>query len=345
MNELSSTVPLWVWAAIILVIAVMLAIDLIAHRDNHVIGFREAAMWSGIWIAIGLAFGLVLLVWQGGDVASTYYAGYLIEKALSVDNVFVFALVFSFFAVPDAYQHKVLFWGVIGALAARLVFIFVGAELLQLFFWTAYIFGAFLIWTGYKMAVSKDEEVHPDRNIVVRLVTKVIPTDARFHGDKFFVKINGRRVATLLFVALIAVEATDLLFAVDSVAAILAITTDTFLVWTANAFAVLGLRSLYFCLSGLLRRFVYLHYGLAVLLAFAGVKLILSETPVGKLPIPLTLGVITATITVSIVWSLIATRNSDGSDANQEGAGTVSPAGASPDQSTEGAGSGLEKSL
>ncbi|MFE6225293.1 TerC family protein [Streptomyces sp. NPDC057854] len=308
MNDLSFAVPLWVWAAVTVGICVMLAVDLIAHRDNHVIGFKEAAIWSGIWIAIGLGFGLILLAWQGGEVSSTYYAGYLIEKALSIDNVFVFALVFSFFAVPDAYQHKVLFWGVLGALAARLVFIFVGAELLQVFFWTAYLFGAFLIWTGWKMAVSKDEEVHPDRNPIVRLVKKLIPTDPKFHGDKFFIRRNGKRIATLLFVVLVAVEATDLIFAIDSVAAVLAITTNTFLVWTANAFAVLGLRSLYFCLAGLLRRFQYLHYGLAVLLVFAGVKLILSETPVGKLPIPLTLGVIVATITVSIGWSLIATR-------------------------------------
>ncbi|MEU9396381.1 TerC family protein [Streptomyces sp. NPDC048324] len=308
MSELSFAVPLWMWAAVTVGIGVMLAVDLIAHRDNHVIGFREAALWSGLWIAVGLGFGLILLVWQGGEASSTYFAGYLIEKALSIDNVFVFALVFSFFAVPDAYQHKVLFWGVIGALAARLVFIFVGAELLQVFFWTAYLFGAFLIWTGYKMAVSKDEEVHPDRNPVVRLVKRIIPTDPRFRGDKFFVKVGGKRIATLLFVVLVAVEATDLIFAVDSVAAVLAITTNTFIVWTANAFAVLGLRSLYFCLAGLLRRFQYLHYGLAVLLAFAGVKLILSETPVGKLPIPLTLSVIAVTITVSIVWSLIATR-------------------------------------
>ncbi|WP_404816176.1 TerC family protein [Streptomyces thermolineatus] len=312
MEDLTFAVPLWVWAALTVGIALMLAVDLLAHRDNHVIGFREAAAWSVLWIAAGLAFGLVLLAWQGGDAAGTYYAGYLIEKALSIDNVFVFALVFSYFAVPAAYQHKVLFWGVLGALAARLVFIFVGAELLQVFFWTAYLFGAFLIWTGWKMAFSKDEEVHPDRNPVVRLVKRIVPTDARFHKDRFFVRINGRRTATLLFVALIAIEATDLVFAVDSVAAVLAITTNTFIVWTANAFAVLGLRSLYFCLAGLLRRFQYLHYGLAVLLAFAGVKLILSETPVGKLPIPVTLGVIVVTITVSIVWSLAATRGQDG---------------------------------
>ncbi|WTZ01324.1 TerC family protein [Micromonospora sp. NBC_01392] len=302
------SVPLWAWLALSLVIAAMLAVDLFLHRDNHVIGFREAATWSAVWIAAGLAFGVVLWLWQGDEAAGAYYAGYLIEKALSVDNVFVFALVFTYFAVPAAFQHKVLFWGVIGALLFRLVFIFVGAELLETFFWTAYVFGLFLVWTGWKMAFRHDAEMNPDRNLVVRLVRRVVPTDARYHGDRFFARVDGRRVATLLFVVLIAVEATDLIFAIDSVAAILAITTSTFIVWTANAFAVLGLRSLYFCLAGLLRRFVHLHYGLAFLLAFAGVKLILSETPVGKLPIPLTLGVIVGTLAVSIGWSLVATR-------------------------------------
>ncbi|WJK38963.1 TerC family protein [Solwaraspora sp. WMMA2056] len=305
----------WVWAAVMVGVAAMLAVDLYLHRDNHVIEFREALTWSGIWIAAGLLFGVLLWAWQGGDVAGTYYAGYLIEKALSVDNVFVFALIFTYFAVPPAYQHKVLFWGVIGALVFRLVFIFVGAELLETFFWTAYVFGAFLIYTGYTMAFRHSEQTPPDRNPVVRLVRRLVPTDPAYHGDRFFARVNGRRVATLLFVVLVAVEATDLIFAIDSVAAILAITTDTFIVWTANAFAILGLRSLYFCLAGLLRRFVYLHYGLALLLAFAGVKLILSETPVGKLPIPVTLGVIVVTITVSIVWSLRSTRGAGRSPA------------------------------
>ncbi|MEU4836462.1 TerC family protein [Streptosporangium sp. NPDC023615] len=302
------SVSWWVWAALMLAIAAMLAIDLFLHRDNHVIGFREGALWSGVWIAAGLLFGVILWVWQGGDVAGTYYAGYLIEKALSIDNVFVFALIFTHFTVPAALQHKVLFWGVLGALAFRLAFIFLGAELLETFFWTAYLLGAFLIYTGYTMAFRHGEQTPPDRNPVVRLVRRVIPTDANYHGDAFFTRIDGKRAATLLFVVLIAVEATDLIFALDSVAAILAITTSTFIVWTANAFAILGLRSLYFCLAGLLRRFVHLHYGLAVLLAFAGVKLILSETPVGKLPIPVTLGVIVVTITVSILWSLRTTR-------------------------------------
>ncbi|MEE1938100.1 TerC family protein [Streptomyces sp. TRM 70361] len=335
MNDPSFAAPLWVWAALTVGIAMMLAVDLLAHRDNHVIGLREATIWSAVWIAVGLGFGLVLWAWQGSDAAGTYYAGYLIEKALSVDNIFVFALVFSFFAVPDAYQHKVLFWGVIGALAARLAFIFTGARLLETFFWTAYLFGAFLIWTGWKMAFSHNEEVDPDRNPVVRLVRKVVPTDPRYHGSRFLVRLDGRRKVTLLFVALIAIEATDLVFAIDSVAAVLAITTNTFLVWTANAFAILGLRSLYFCLAGLLRRFVHLHYGLAFLLAFAGAKMILSETPVGKLPIPLTLGVITATITVSVVWSLFSTRSRNGDSGEDSGAGASGdgpgPGRAAPD--------------
>ena len=307
MGDIELVVPVWAWIALTVAIAVMLAVDLFMHRDDHVVGVREAAVWSAIWIATGLAFGGVLWWAYGGDVAETYYAGYLIEKALSVDNVFVFAMVFAYFAVPDRYQHKVLFWGVIGALLFRFIFIFVGAELLKTFFWTAYVFGVFLIYTAYKMAFKHDEDVQPERNLLVRAVRKVIPVEPEYDEGKFFTRKGGKRVATLLFVVLVAIEGIDLVFAIDSVAAVLAITTNTFLVWTANAFAALGLRSLYFCLAGLMRRFVHLHYGLAVLLAFAGVKLILSETPVGKLPIPLTLGVIVVTLTVSIVWSLRTT--------------------------------------
>ncbi|MFZ4374078.1 MAG: TerC family protein [Mycobacterium sp.] len=325
MENVQLVVPLWAWLALSVAILAMLAVDLFMHRDNHVVGFREAAIWSAIWITAGLGFGGIMWWAYGSDVASVYYAGYLIEKALSVDNVFVFALIFTYFAVPDRYQHKVLLWGVVGALLFRLVFIFVGAELLKTFFWTAYLFGAFLIYTAYKMAFQHDKELQPERNLLVRLVRRVIPTQADYDGARFFTKRDGKRVATLLFVVLIAVEATDLIFAIDSVAAVLAITTSTFIVWTANAFAVLGLRSLYFCLAGLMRRFVHLHYGLAVLLGFAGVKLILSETSVGKLPIPLTLGVIVVTLTVSIVWSLAATpKNPDDRDV---AGGAPAPAG------------------
>lgn len=308
MDPLNFAVPLWVWLAFTLAIAVMLAVDLVLHRDNHVIGFREAAVWSAVWIGVGLGFGVVLWVWQGGDVAATYYSGYLIEKALSIDNVFVFALVFAAFAVPPRYQHRVLFWGVVGALLFRLVFIFVGVELLEAAFWAAYLLGAFLIYTGWKMAF-KHVQPDPHRNILVRALRRVMPVHADYDDARFFTQKDGRRTATLLFVALVAVEGTDLVFAIDSVAAILAITTSTFIVWTANALAVLGLRALYFCLAGLLQRFELLHYGLAVLLAFAGVKLILSETPVGKVPIWISLPFIAVTILVSIVASLVVTKD------------------------------------
>jgi tellurite resistance protein TerC len=308
--QTTAAVPGWAWPALAVVIAVLLMVDLVLHRDNHVVGLREAAIWSGIWITAGLAFGVLLWWWQGGTVGTTYFASYLIEKTLSIDNVFVFALIFTYFAVPASYQHKVLFWGVVGALGFRLAFIFAGAKLLDTFFWTAYVFGAFLVYTGYQMAFKHDQKIQPERNLVVRLVRRILPTDARYHESSFFTRRNGRRRATLLFVVLVAIEASDLIFAIDSIAAILAVTTNTFVLWSANAFAILGLRALYFCLAGLLRRFNRLHYGLAVLLAFAGVKLILSETDISALPIPLTLGVIVVTIAGSIVWSLLASRYS-----------------------------------
>lgn len=313
MNEaMDFAVPLWAWVALALGIIVMLSIDLFLHRDDHVVSFREAATWSGIWIAAGLGFGLIMWWWQGGDVAATYYSAYLIEKALSVDNVFIFALIFGYFAVPDRYQHRVLFWGVIGALVMRLAFIFVGSALLETFFWTAYVFGLFLVYTGWKLAFRHDEPTDPGNNIIVRLMRRVIPLKGEYEGNRFFTRINGRRAGTLLLVALVAIESSDLIFAIDSVAAVLAITTNTFIVWASIAMAVLGLRALYFCLAGLLRRFVHLHYGLAFLLVFAGAKLILSETPVGKLPVWLSLSVIILTLAISIAWSLVATRK-DGS--------------------------------
>jgi len=320
-NEaLDFAVPLWAWFALGGGIVVMLAIDLFLHRDDHVVSFREAAIWSTIWIAAGLGFGLIMLWWQGGDAAATYYSAYLIEKALSVDNVFIFALIFGYFAVPDRYQHRVLFWGVIGALMMRLVFIFVGSSLLETFFWTAYVFGLFLVYTGWHMAFKHDAPKNPGNNIMVRLMRRIMPLTGEYDGNRFFTRVNGKRAATLLLVALVAIESSDLIFAIDSVAAVLAITTNTFIVWASIAMAVLGLRALYFCLAGLLRRFVHLHYGLAFLLVFAGVKLILSETPVGKLPIWLSLSVIIGALAVSIIWSLWATRK-DGSDPGPPVAG------------------------
>ncbi|MEU5781783.1 TerC family protein [Micromonospora lupini] len=301
-------VPLWAWAAVGGVLAVLLTVDVVAHRDNHVIELREALLWSAVWVGAGLLFGLVVWWGLGGDPAIAYFSGYLLEKALSVDNVFVFALLFGYFRVPAGYQHKVLFWGVVGALAFRLLFILAGAELLDRLAWAGIVLGAFLVWTGWRLAVRGKPDVDPERNRAVRLFRRVVPTDAGYHGDRFTARVGGRRVATLLLVALVAIEATDVVFAVDSVAAILAITTNTFLVWTATAFAVLGLRSLYFCLAGLLRHFGHLRYGLALLLAFAGSKLILAETPVGKLPVWLTLAVVVLTLAVSIASSVVAER-------------------------------------
>lgn len=308
MGEATLSAPVWAWAAVSGVIAVMLAVDMLSHRDNHVIELREALVWSAVWIGAGVLFGLFVWLWRGGDPAVAYFSGYLLEKALSVDNVFVFALLFGYFRVPAGYQHKVLFWGVVGALLFRLVFIVAGAQLLQRLAWAGVVLGAFLIWTGWRLAVRGKPDVDPGRNVVVRLFRRVVPTDPAYHGDRFTVRAAGRRRATLLLVALVAIEATDVVFAIDSVAAILAITTDTFLVWTANAFAVLGLRSLYFCLAGLLRHFGYLRYGVALLLGFAGLKLILAETPVGKLPIWLTFAVVVLTLSVSIVWSVLSGR-------------------------------------
>ncbi|WP_262284208.1 TerC family protein [Micromonospora sp. MA102] len=300
--------PAWAWLAVGAVIAAMLAVDVFSHRDHHVVELREALLWSAVWITAGITFGLVIWLWRGSGPAVAYYSGYLLEKALSVDNVFVFALLFGYFRVPPAYQHKVLFWGVLGALGFRLVFIFAGAELLDRLTWAGLVLGAFLIWTGWRLAVRGEPDVDPDRNVAVRLFRRLVPTESRYHDGRFTARVDGRRKGTVLLVALVAIEATDVVFAIDSVAAILAITTNTFLVWTANAFAVLGLRSLYFCLAGLLRHFGYLRYGLAVLLAFAGVKLILAETPVGKLPVWLTLAVVVLTLATAIGWSVVAAR-------------------------------------
>lgn len=201
MDDLGFVAPLWAWTALTVGILAMLAIDLLLHRDNHEIGFREAATWSAVWIAIGLGFGLVLWGWQGGEVAGTYYAGYLIEKALSIDNVFIFAMIFAAFAVPPAYQHKVLFWGVIGALAFRVVFIFAGARLLDALAWTAFLLGGLLLYTAWKMAFHHSTDVDPERNVLVRLLRRIMPTTPQYHKGRFFVRLNGRRTATLLFVA------------------------------------------------------------------------------------------------------------------------------------------------
>jgi tellurite resistance protein TerC len=299
-------VPVWGWAAVLAVIVVMLAVDLFAHRREHVVGVREAALWSAVWVSLGLGFGVVIWAVYGGQAGGEYFAGYLIEKSLAVDNVFVFALIFTYFAVPRQYQHRVLFYGVLGALVFRAIFIAGGVALLDRFHWVLYVFGAFLVLTGWRMFRHRGEEMDPGANPVLRLARRLIPTTEGYHGQKFWVKEAGRWVATPLFLVLVLVETTDVVFAVDSIPAILAVTQEPFLVFTSNAFAILGLRAMYFLLADLMHRFVYLKVGLAAILVFVGVKMLLLD--VVKMPIWLSLGVIAFSIAVAVVASLRATR-------------------------------------
>ena len=307
----SFDVPLWAWGALIGGISVLLLVDLlVVHRKPHVISFKEAAIESAVWVAIGLAFVFVILSWQGGQAGLEYLSGYLIEKSLSVDNVFVWAVIFSFFAVPPQYQFRVLFWGVFGALVLRAFFIFAGVALLDAFDWILYVFGAFLILTGIKIARHSGTEVHPEKNPVLKLVRKVIPTTSRYDGQKMFTLENGKKVATPLFVVLILVEATDVVFAVDSVPAILAVSREPFIVFASNAFAILGLRSLYFLLAGMAGKFRYLNVGLGVIMGFVGIKMMIAEWY--HLPVWASLIVITAVLTVAVWTSIRADKKLGG---------------------------------
>ena len=301
--------PVWAWVGFGAFILLMLVLDLfVLHRDAKEISFREAAVLSAFWVALGLLFGILVWIWAGPVTAGEYYAGYIIEKALSVDNVFVFALIFAYFAVPVEYQYRVLFWGVVGALVLRIVFILIGAELLETYDWMVYLFGAFLIYTGIRMARHRNKEVHPERNPVLRLLRRVLPMTDGYRGQKLLVRERGKKLmATPLLAVLIAVETTDVVFAVDSIPAIFAITTNTFVVWTSNAFAILGLRALYFMLAGLMERFVYLSLGLSVVLVFVGAKFIWSDL-FGKVPIWVSLPFIGTVVAVSIAASLWKTR-------------------------------------
>ena len=286
----------------------MLVLDLfVLHRDAKEISFREAAVLSAFWVALALLFGILVWIWAGPTTAGEYYAGYIIEKALSVDNVFVFALIFGYFAVPVQYQYRVLFWGVLGALVLRVIFILIGAELLETYDWMVYLFGAFLIYTGIRMARHSNQEVHPERNPVLRLLRRVLPMTDGYRGQKLLVRERGKLMATPLLAVLIAVETTDVVFAVDSIPAIFAITTNTFVVWTSNAFAILGLRALYFMLAGLMQRFVYLSLGLSVVLVFVGAKFVWSDL-FGKVPIWVSLPFIATVVSISIAASLWKTR-------------------------------------
>ncbi len=300
--------PVWAWVAFGAFILLMLVLDLfVLHRDAKEISFREAGLFSAFWVALALLFGILVWVWAGPTTAGEYYAGYIIEKALSVDNVFVFALIFSYFAVPVRYQYRVLFWGVVGALVLRAIFILLGAELLERYDWMVYVFGAFLIYTGVRMARHSNEEVNPERNLVLKLLRRLLPMTSGYRGQRFLVREKGVLMVTPLLAVLVAVETTDVIFAVDSIPAIFAITTDAFVVWTSNAFAILGLRALYFMLAGLIKRFVYLSVGLSIILVFVGVKFMVSDL-VGKVPIWVSLPFIAIVIMVSIAASLWKTR-------------------------------------
>jgi tellurite resistance protein TerC len=297
------------WVAFVAFIVGMLAVDLLVfHKEAHAVSTREAAIWSVVWVTLGLSFGVVVWLWQGADAGGQYLAGYLIEKSLSIDNIFVFALIFGYFSVPAAYQHRVLFWGVFGALVLRAVFIAAGATLLEQFHWTIYVFGAFLVFTGIRMARSRDEAIHPERNPALRLFKRVVPTTEEYHGQNLTVREAGRRMATPLLAVLVLIETSDILFAVDSIPAIFAVTNDPFLVFTSNAFAILGLRALYFMLAGMIDRFVFLKIGLAAVLVFVGAKMLLTD--VWHIPIWLSLAFIAFAIGLSIALSLRATRGS-----------------------------------
>jgi len=286
----------------------MLALDLgVFNRKAHVISFKEAVSWSLVWIAIAVAFGVGVGFWYGPTLSMEFFAGYTLEKALSVDNIFVILLIFTSFKVPSMYQHRVLFWGIIGALVMRGLFIWGGVSLIEKFHWIIYVFGLFLIATGIKMAVSDEKETDMTQSPIMKGLRKLIPVTTDYHGQSFFVTLNRRLTATPLFAVLVLVEVTDLIFAVDSIPAILAVSRDPFIVYTSNVFAILGLRSLYFALSGFVDRFYYLKHALSVILVFVGFKMLLSE--VYKIPIHWSLGFIFSVLVAAVVASLIKSKS------------------------------------
>jgi tellurite resistance protein TerC len=295
------------WLGFTSLVLALLALDLgVFHRKAHAVGLREAGVWSAVWIALALAYGGWIYAEFGSQRGTEFLAGYLIEKALAVDNIFVIYAIFAYFAVPAAYQHRVLFWGILGALAMRAVFIFLGAALLQRFHWVMYVFGAILLITALKLFLIREEGVHPERNPVYRLVRRLIPSVPDYHGARFTVWKDGRRHATPLLVCLILIEWTDLVFAVDSIPAIFAVTSDPFIVYTSNIFAILGLRALFFVLAGVIGKFHLLKPSLALVLAFVGAKMLLAD--VFEVPIGLSLGVVAGLVAAGIVGSLVFPR-------------------------------------
>jgi len=301
----------WMWFN--LFVLAMLALDLgVFHRKSHEVKMKEALVWSVVWMLLALAYTLGIYIGWFGDFpaaersqrAMEFLTGYLIEKSLSVDNIFVFLLIFSYFRVPASYQHRVLFWGILGALAMRAAFIAAGITLIEKFHWMIYVFGGFLILTGIKMALQKDKEIHPERNPVLRLFRRTVPVTENFEGDRFWVRRAGKLFATPLMVVLLFIEMTDVIFAVDSIPAILAITQNAFLVYTSNVFAILGLRALYFALAGIMQLFHHLHYGLSAILVFVGIKMVVVDI-FGKIPTGVSLGVIAVILALSVIASLL----------------------------------------
>jgi len=292
------------WIGFTVFVVAMLVLDLsVFHRKAHDVRMREALIWTGVWIGMALLFNLGVYLWFGARTGLEFLTGYLIEKALSVDNIFVFLVIFAYFRVPGALQHRVLFWGILGALVTRALFILLGAALLHRFHWVVYLFGAFLVFTGVKLLFQGESEVHPERNPVLRLFARLVPSVSDYRGTRFSVVEAGRRYATPLLTVLVVVETTDLVFAVDSIPAIFAVTRDPFIVYTSNIFAILGLRALFFVLAGTMEKFHYLKVGLGLVLAFVGLKMLLAE--VYKVPIGISLGVIAALLAGSMIASLL----------------------------------------
>lgn len=294
----------FLWTSFNIVVLILLALDLgVFHRKDHTISMKESLVWSAIWIGVALLFNVFVYYWKGSETALEFFTGYFIERSLSIDNLFVFLLIFSYFKVPDKYQYRVLFWGIIGALVFRGIFIAAGTFLVAKFSWLLYIFGAFLIYAGLKMAFAGDKELEPEKNPILKLVRRFIPVTPNYRNGHFFVKENAKRMATPLFIVLVVVESTDVVFAVDSIPAIFAITLDPFIVYSSNVFAILGLRALYFALAALMHMFYYLKYGLGAILSFVGLKMLIASFM--HIPIWIALGIISGMLILSVIASLI----------------------------------------
>ena len=322
---------IWFWVGFNGFVLLMLALDLgVFHRKAHEVRIREAAIWSAVWVAVALLFNAGIWWFAGRQAGLEFLTGYLVEKSLAIDNIFVIALIFSYFAVPAAYQHRVLFWGILGALVMRGAFIAAGAYALERWHWVIYLFGGILLVTGIKLAIRKDEGFDPSSNPLLKLVRRWIPISDAYDGQRFFTRVNGRRLATPLMLALVMVEVTDLIFAIDSIPAIFAVTRDPFLVYTSNVMAILGLRSMYFLLAGIVHRFVYLKVGLALVLVFVGAKMMLVD--VFKVPTVVSLGVIATLIGGSVAASLWAAPKDEGKGGDDDDSAAAGGGGSPPER-------------